>query len=75
LFQQDRLIMERIKEQLAVMEALEAARLASSNKNAERKAGEIKFITIAFVLAASLLLLLAALGFIAMSGKTMNTAG
>ncbi|MFA4862440.1 MAG: ATP-binding protein [Bacteroidales bacterium] len=61
LFQQDRLIMERIKELLAVMEALEAARLASSNKNAERKAGEIKFITIAFVLAASLLLLLAAL--------------
>lgn len=61
LFRQDRLTMERIKELLADMEALEAARLAQSTRNAERKAGEVKFIIITFGLAASLLLLMAAL--------------
>ena len=61
LFQQDRLIMMKIKEQLAEMETLEAARLAFSTRDAERNAREVSFITIAFVLAASLLLLMAAL--------------
>lgn len=61
LFIQDRLIMERIKGQLAVMESLEAARLAYSTRNAERKAGEVKLIIITFGLAAALLLLMASL--------------
>ena len=61
LIQQDRLIMMRIRERLSAMETLEAARIAYSTRNAEREAGEVKFITIAFVIAASLLLLMAAL--------------
>lgn len=61
LFIQDRLIMERIKGQLAVMESLEAARLAYSTRNAERKAGEVKLIIITFGLATALLLLMASL--------------
>ncbi len=61
LLMQDRLIMERIKKQLADMEALEAARMASGTREAERNAMEVKFIIIAFGLAASILLFMAAL--------------
>jgi signal transduction histidine kinase/CheY-like chemotaxis protein/HPt (histidine-containing phosphotransfer) domain-containing protein len=61
LLRQDKLIMDQIKGQLAVMEALEAAGMELSTRNAERNAREVRFITITFVLAASLLLLMAAL--------------
>lgn len=61
LFVQDNQVMQRIKTQIAAMETLEAARMASSTRNAEKKAGEVKFIIITFGLAASLLLLMASL--------------
>jgi signal transduction histidine kinase/DNA-binding response OmpR family regulator len=61
LLKEDRMVMDQIKGHLAEMEALEAARMAVSNRDAERKAGEVKFIIITFGLAALLLLLMAAL--------------
>jgi signal transduction histidine kinase/DNA-binding NarL/FixJ family response regulator/HPt (histidine-containing phosphotransfer) domain-containing protein len=61
LFMQDNQVMERIKKQVASMEALEAARLAFSSKNAEKKAAEVKFIIFTFGLASALLLILASL--------------
>jgi signal transduction histidine kinase/DNA-binding NarL/FixJ family response regulator len=61
LFVQDNQVMDRIKKQIATMETLEAARLAYSSRNAEKKAGEVKFIIMTFGLAASLLLIMASL--------------
>jgi signal transduction histidine kinase/DNA-binding response OmpR family regulator len=61
LFVQDNQIMERIKKQMASMETLEAARMAYSSRNAEKKAAEVKFIIITFGVAAALLLLLASI--------------
>ncbi|MCX6234435.1 MAG: response regulator [Bacteroidetes bacterium] len=61
LLQQDKLVMDKIRMVIATMEQVEAAYLAISTKNAERKAGEVKHIIIAFVVSASLLLLMATL--------------
>jgi signal transduction histidine kinase/HPt (histidine-containing phosphotransfer) domain-containing protein len=61
LFQQDKLVMERIRKLLSTMEGREAANLLIHTKEAENQAGEVKMIIMAFGLAASLLLFLTAL--------------
>ncbi len=61
LLQQDKLVMDRIRKLLAVMEGQEAANLLVHTKEAENNAREVKMIIATFGLAATLLLLLTGL--------------
>ncbi|GEM_PF-683780 len=61
LMQQDRDVMDRIRQVLAQMETAEKDRLAERTADTEKKAGEVKQIIFAFGISASLLLLMAGL--------------
>lgn len=61
LLQQDRLVGEQIRKVIATMELIEAKNLSISTLDAEEKVGEVKAIIMAFVISASLLLMMAAL--------------
>ncbi|MFO7614047.1 MAG: ATP-binding protein, partial [Bacteroidales bacterium] len=61
LLQQNQVVMNKIRQVISILEEMESDALVANTNQAEREAGAVKQILIAFVLSASLLLIVASL--------------